>query len=97
MDNRQELSLEAMEMVTGGVKRTVNTGIDGLNAAIRAEASKASRQIASLPTGTVVDTVTDQTFRDPQSGRNYVQITFTDKNGNSATGWIAASIVGLPR
>ena len=97
MSNMQELSLEAMEQATGGVKRTVNTGIEGVNAAIRSAASKSAGQIASLPTGTVVDTITDEVVYDPQSGRNFVQIKFTDKFGGERTGWVAASIVGLPR
>ncbi len=96
MDNQQELSLEAMEQVTGGVLRTIDTGIDGMNAAIRAEASKSSKQIASLPNGTVIDTVTDKVVYDPVAKRNFVQITFT-QNGRTKTGWVAASIVGLPR
>ena len=58
---------------------------------------KDSQWIAALPSGTVVDTVTDKPVYDSASGRNYVQINFTDKNGKTATGWIAASIVGLPR
>ncbi len=94
--DQQELSMETMEQVTGGVYRTINTGIDGMNAAIRADARKDSRQIASLPNGTVIDTVTDNLIYDPVAKRNFVQITFT-KNGKTMTGWVAASIVGLPR
>lgn len=97
MGNMQELNLSDMEQVTGGVKRTVDTGIDGLNAAIRSGASKSSRQIASLPSGTVVDTITDKRVYDPVSERSFVEIRFIDKYGKEATGWIAASIVGLPR
>ena len=97
MENRNELSLETMEQVTGGVQRVVNTGMDGVKAAIRSGASKDSQWIAALPSGTGVDTVTDKPVYDSASGRNYVQINFTDKNGKTATGWIAASIVGLPR
>ena len=97
MDNMKELSMEAMEQVTGGVVRTVNTGIDGLNAAIRCGAGKSFKQIASLPNGTKVDTVTDKVVYDADSGRNFVEITFTDKSGKSRNGWVAASIVGLPR
>ena len=97
MENREELNLEAMEQVTGGVRRVVDTRIDGVSAAVRSGASKDSQWIAALPSGTAVDTVTDELVYDSGSGRNYVQINFTDKNGRSATGWIAASIVGLPR
>ena len=97
MDGKQELSMDAMEQVTGGVQRTVNTGIEGLNAAVRCGAGKSYRQIASLPSGTVVDTISDKLEFDDASGRNFVEITFRDKNGKTSTGWIAASIVGLPR
>ena len=34
--------------------RTVNTGVDGLDAAVRAEARKSSKQIGHLPNGTKV-------------------------------------------
>jgi hypothetical protein len=44
-----------------------------------------------------VDTVTDKVVYDEGSGRNFVEITFTDKSGKSRNGWVAASIVGLPR
>ena len=98
MDNNKiELGLDAMEQVTGGVVRTINTGIPGQNAAIRNGASVNAGWIASLPSGTQVDTVTDKVVYDPASGRNFVEINFTDKNGNARVGWVAASIVGLPR
>ncbi len=97
MDNKVELGLDAMEQVTGGVVRTINTGIDGQNAAIRSGASTSAGWIASLPSGTQVDTVTDKLVYDAVSGRNFVEIKFTDKSGNSRVGWVAASIVGLPR
>lgn len=96
-NNRVELGLDAMEQVTGGTLRTINTGIPGQNAAIRSGASVNAGWIASLPSGTQVDTVTDRTVYDAASGRNFVEINFTDKNGKSRTGWVAASIVGLPR
>ncbi len=97
MNDRTELNPEAMAQATGGVKRVVDTGIDGVSAAIRNGASKDSQWIAALPTGTVVDTVTDKLVYDKGSGRNFVEIRFTDKYGKTATGWIAASIVGMPR
>ena len=88
MDKR-ELNLNEMAQVTGGVHRTVNTGVSGLNAALRADASKGSKQIGSIPNGTVVDTIDDRLVYDPVSQRNFVQVTF-----NGKTGWIAASILG---
>ena len=36
--------------------RTVNTGVDGLDAAVRAEARKSSKQIGHLPNDTKVET-----------------------------------------
>lgn len=89
---KQELNLETMEQVSGGVKHTVNTGIPDLNAAVRAEPRKSSRQIGSLANGTQVNTVSDQLVFDPESGRNFVQVRF-----NGKTGWIASSILGLKR
>ena len=97
MDNMKELNLDELAQADGGVKRTINTGIDGTNAAIRKGASTSAPWMAGLPNGTEVDTVTDQLVRDSVSGRNFVEIDFTDKNGNQARGWVAASIVGLPR
>lgn len=87
-----ELNPNQMEQVTGGVWRTVNTGVSGLNAALRIGPGKNTKQIASLPNGTQVDTVTDQVVYDSVSGRNFVEV---DVNG--MRGWVAASIVGLPR
>ena len=88
-----ELNLNEMEQVTGGVLRTVNTGIPDMNAKLRNGPSmEGTKQIASLPNGTVVDTVTDELVRDPKSGRNFVKVTV-----NGKTGWIAASIIGMPR
>ena len=88
----EELNLNAMEKVTGATNVTVNTGVAGLNAALRAEARKSSRQIGSIPNGTRVDTVTGQLVRDRESGRNFVEVTVNGKRG-----WIAASILGMPR
>ena len=96
MDKR-ELSLDEMDEVAGGVNRRVNTGRDGVNAAVRNGPSKENRQIASLPNGTVVDTVTDQLVFDPVAGRNFVEVTFTDNKGATRNGWIASSILGMKR
>ena len=95
-NNMKELSMDEMDRVSGGVYRTVNTGSD-LNAAVRSGPSKSDGQIASLPNGTLVDTVTDKLVYDGASGRHFVEVTFTDKNGNSRTGWIASSILGMKR
>lgn len=80
------------QKVPVGAQRKVNTGVDGLDAALRAEPRKASKQIGHLPNGTVVTTVSDTLAFDPEAGRHFVQISASGK-----TGWIAASIVGFPR
>ncbi len=95
MSDIQKLTLEDLEHVTGGVTRYVDTGTSD-KAAIRSGPSKTARQIASLANGAVVDTI-GQSVYDPASGRNFVQISFTDRGGQKKIGWIAASIVGLPR
>lgn len=92
----RELSLDEMDQVSGGVYRTVNTGVDNLKAAVRSGPSKSSGQIASLPNGTVVDTISDPVF-DPVAGRHFVEVTYTDRGGVSRTGWIASSILGMKR
>ena len=94
---KRELSLDEMDQVSGGVYRKVNTGREGLNAAVRSGPSKGDRQIASLPNGTVVDTVSDILVYDPVAGRNFVEVTYTDRGGVTRTGWIASSILGLKR
>ena len=78
--DKKELNLEEMGKVVGGVLRTVNTNCD-LNAAVRKGPSKKDSQIASLPNGTVVDTISDQLVYDPVAGRHFVEVRFTDKNG----------------
>ncbi len=91
MENK-ELSTEELDEVSGGVGRTVNTGVAGLNAALRLEPQKFSKQIGSIPNGTRIDTVSDQLVYDPEAGRNFVQV-----NYNGRIGWVASSLVGLPR
>ena len=89
---KRELNLDEMDRVNGGTWRTVNTGIAGLDAAFRESSSKGSRQIGHIPNGTMVDTISDELVYDPVSNRHFVQV-----NWNGKTGWIASSIVGLPR
>ena len=91
----QKLEPEALEQVTGGNLVVVNTGTDD-KAAVRRDHCKGKNQIAALENGTMVNTISDLVF-DPESGRNWVEIEFTDKKGKLRTGWIAASIVGLKR
>lgn len=91
-NNMKELGLDEMDKVAGGVWRTVNTGISGLDAALREEPRKSSRQIGHISNGTQVDTVSDQLVYDSESGRNFVQVRVDGR-----IGWIAASIIGMKR
>ena len=91
-EKKTELSMEQLEQANGGVYHTVNTGIEGVDAALRADASKGSKQIDHIPNGTVIDTITDQLYYDPVSNRHFVQVVY-----NGKVGYIASSIVGLRR
>ena len=92
MDQMNELNMEQMEQVSGGTWHTVNTGVSGLDAALRAEPRKSSRQIGHIPNGVSVDTVSDQLVYDGESRRHFVQVMV-----NGKTGWIASSILGMRR
>ena len=92
MAERTKINMNELEKVTGGVSRTVNTGVDGLDAALRADSRKGSKQIGHLPNGTVVEVISDTLVYDPESGRHFVEISV-----NGTTGWIASSILGLKR
>ncbi len=92
-NNRKMLNAKESSQVTGGTHRKINTGVDGLDAALRKEARKGSKQIGHIPNGTIIDTVTDELVYDPESGRNFVQVQLDD----GRTGWIAASILGMRR
>ena len=91
-----ELNMNEMAKVNGGVGRTVNTGVADLKAAVRKGPGKSYGQIASLSNGTVVDTISDPVY-DSVAGRHFVEVTYTDSNGVSRTGWIATSILGMKR
>lgn len=93
-NDMQELSLDQLEQVQGGA--TVNTGMDGVNAAVRNGPGINNKQIASLANGTEVHVISDLIY-DSESGRHFVQISYVDKKGFTQTGWIASSIVGLMR
>ena len=88
-----ELNMDELEQVTGGRTATVNTGTTE-NAAIR-NAPGDGKIIASLTNGTLVDTVGTPVY-DVGTDRNWIQVKFKHK-GKIATGWIAASIVGMKR
>ena len=82
-----KISEEALEQVSGGVRRIVDTGTDQ-NAAVREGAGKGYEQIASLKNGTAVNATGKFKQAD---GRNWAQI------DAPVNGWIAASIIGYER
>ena len=88
----QELNMNEMEKVTGGTDKTVYTGVPNLNAALRLEPRKDSKQIGSIPNGSHVETIDNQLHYDPAAGRHFVQVRW-----NGLVGYVASSIVGLPR
>ena len=92
MDNMKELNLNEMENVTGGRLLIVNTGIEGVNAVIRKEPRKDSGRIGSIPNGTQVEVDVSTITYDPGSGRSFVKVVSAGR-----TGWVASSLVGLPR
>ena len=94
MDDIRELSLDELEQVSGGVIKKVNTGTTQ-NAAIKSAPGNA-KVVASLPNGSVVNTISDLVY-DEATGRNWVRVEYTDAHGKNKKGWIAASIVGMKR
>ena len=98
MEKVNELNLDQIEQVNGGTTRMINTGTTDKAAIRRDPWIEKQNWICSLQNGTYVDTLDDdKLYYDPVSKRNFVQITFTDKYGNKGTGYVAASLVGLPR
>lgn|GEM_PF-3404291 len=95
INNRQQISDSDLDQVTGGVLRTVNTGTSD-KAVVRSGPSTGKRQIASLSNGTKVDTIGDPVY-DAASGRHWIQVSFTDQNGGTRTGWMATSLLGMKR
>ncbi len=93
--NKNELTPDMLDNVVGGVFRTVDTGTTD-KAAVHSGQDTGTKQIAALENGSVVDTIGNSVY-DSTSGRNFIQISFTDKYGKAQIGWIAASLVGLPR
>ena len=60
-NRRKIISEDALEQVTGGVLRTVNTGTSD-KAVVRSGPSTGKRQIASLANGVQVDTIGDPVY-----------------------------------
>ena len=93
LNTRKMLNENEIAQVIGGIIRKVNTGIEGLDAALRLRPEKSSKQISHLKNGTLVDTITDALEYDPVSGRTFVEVQLDD----GRTGYIAASIIGMKR
>ncbi len=91
-NNMREVSLEEMDQVSGGVYRTVNTGMAGIDAGLFKDASRKSGQIDHIPNGTVVDTTSDELIWDPDTQRHYVEVTYKGK-----VGYVASSLLGMKR
>ena len=87
MTEMNKLNDAALEQVTGGVRRRVNTGTSQ-NAAVRRGAGMKYDQIDSLENGTYVNATGEFMKAD---GRTWAQIDFP------VDGWIAASIIGYNR
>ena len=87
MTDMIKLNESALEQVTGGARRRVDTGT-GQNAAVRRGAGKKYGQIDSLENGTYVNATGVFKIAD---GRRWAQIDFP------VDGWIAASIIGYDR
>ena len=87
MTDMNKLNEAALEQVTGGVRRKVDTGTSQ-NAAVRSGAGKKYDQIDSLENGTYVNATGK--FKEAD-GRSWAQI------DSPVDGWIAASIIGYDR
>ena len=89
MNSMKEMNLNEMAKVSGGTY--TDTGIAGVDAALRAAPKKSSKQIGHIPNGSNVTIVSASQY-DEESRRHFVQVSY-----NGKVGWIAASFVGLPR
>lgn len=99
MENNEkiELTQDMLEDITGGTLRTINTG-GGSKAQIRTSPTTgADNRLSSLANGTQVETISDDLIWDDVSQRHFVMISFVNKKGKRMTGYVASSLVGLPR
>jgi uncharacterized protein YraI len=87
MTEMNKINEAALEQVTGGARRRVDTGTSQ-NAAVRSGAGKSYGQIDSLENGTYVNAT--GVFKEAD-GRTWAQI------DSPVDGWIAASIIGYDR
>jgi len=96
MANIEELNLDQLEQVSGGLTAPINTG-DEQNAGVwrKWENIGVKRADDSLENGTTVNIIGAPKFHKGK-GRHYVEIAYTTKS-KMKTGWVASSIVGLTR
>lgn len=87
MTDINKINEEALENVTGGVVKIVNTG-DQRDAVIRIAPGTSNAQIGSLKNGTRVNATGELRTAD---GRSWAKI------DSPVVGWVAASIIGFPR
>ena len=83
---KKSLDNNALNGVTGGVTRTVNTGM-AIDAVVRGGPGMQYGQIGSLKNNTQVNT-TGNTSYNPQDGRTWYEINYP------MYGWMAGSLLG---
>ena len=86
MADFEKLSIEALDSISGGDARMVNTGRN-VEAVVRSGAGFAYPQIAALKNGTFAN-ITGRSVRN--DGRTWYEI------NTPVYGWIAGGILGLP-
>ncbi len=91
---KRELTMEELDEVAGGVK--INTGTSDKAQVRTSPTMEGKNRLCSLANGTEVTIIGDPVL-DSYSGRHFVEISFTNSKGVLTTGYVAASIVGLPR
>ncbi len=88
MANKQVLDDAAMNNISGGATCCVNTGMAGVDAVVRGGPGTTYAQIASLKSGTQVNT-TGNTSVNGFDGRTWHEINYP------VYGWMAGSLLGL--
>ncbi len=87
MAGKNMLNEDELQNVSGGASRTVNTGTTQ-PAVVRSGAGTNFSQIASLPSGTQVNT-TGNVASNGMDGRTWFEINYP------VYGWIAGSLIGF--
>lgn len=92
-----ELTQDMLEDVTGGTRRTIRTGSNSKAQIRTSPTTGEDNRLSSLANGTQVETVSDELIWDEASQRHFVRISFINKKGKRVYGYVASSLVGLPR